>query len=376
MHSILHACRAAVPASKLIPRIANGSSRAFSRSSASLRGKSLPEFLEASTPALSAELAILNSQILLPLHLTHEQQQLVYKEKNRAALETDPVPITIGNVTLPLKHIDQNRMPNRWRTLKAIVDQSSTPEDWENVLRMMEGFRNAGVHVKGNRIEKIIRQMSEAGMHHLILKAAQRADKTDFKLDNPGIVYRAFGSMYDKAADSGWDLEETRKALSMSEQLLELMEDKEHLGKKEVGPHDLRASPLVIAVPTGLTAAIAKMFKDEDHFKVAKYASRLVDTLEQNNGEFLEITIPQMNNELKEKRNFFQNTPIFSLMILQRALKTSSKILGADMPKANVAKTVSDKLSELFKEIEENIDDSRQVLFRKHLEKYQKLEEV
>ena len=251
----------------------------------------LPEFLESSSPELASTLARFTSKVLLPEHLTKEQRDLVYKQENRPRLEAEPIEITLGEVTLPLEHIDRNRdRPSRWDTVKQVVEQSKTAEDWENVVRMMEGFHDASVQVKDKWFQKIVRGMNEAGMHHLILKSLQRAGKTGMRLRSDGLVRTVFNTLHERAASSGWDEAETGKMLRLAEQLTELMESDEHLGKVETQKLDPRASPFTISVPLELAAVKAKKYQqgqDADG-KVQKLATRLVNALNQDN--FLKVS--------------------------------------------------------------------------------------
>jgi hypothetical protein len=227
--------------------------------------------------------------VLLPEHLTKEQQQLVYKQENKARLEAEPIEITLGDVTLPLEHIDRNRdQPSRWETIKKVVEKSKTPEDWENVLRMMEGFVDAGIKLKSEWLQKVVRHLNKAQMQHLVLKALQRSNKTGLHLRDKNLTLYILQGLRNRAVMSEWDEEETGKMLRMTEQVIELLEDENHLGRQAPGPGDLRASPFVIAAPLELAAAAAKKRPTaQGHIKVIKYASRLMNALQQ--GTFLTV---------------------------------------------------------------------------------------
>ena len=91
---------------------------------------SLPEFLTPSSESLSALLYTLNTSILLPKHLNREQRALVYQKENAARLEAESIDITLGNVTVPLVHIDRARnQPSQRRSVREIVKGSSTADD-------------------------------------------------------------------------------------------------------------------------------------------------------------------------------------------------------------------------------------------------------
>lgn len=243
----------------------------------------LPVFLPASSPELTTLLSTLNARVLLPEHLTKEQQKLVFRPENKAKVEAEPIEITLGDVTLPLEHLDRFRdLPRRWKQLFSIIHASKTTEDWENVLRAVEGFENASIRLKLRHKQLVVRKLNEAGMQHLVLKALQRPGATGLRLRQPELVLEVLRGVHDKAALADWDKAALTKALSMAEQIVEMMEDKEHLARPTVeGEADCRGSPAVIAAPLELAAELAYRH-DGDVGKVRKLAGRLMVALGQH----------------------------------------------------------------------------------------------
>jgi hypothetical protein len=184
-------------------------------------------------------------------------------------------------VTLPLEHIDRNKdVPNRWDTLRKIMAASRTPEDWENVLRVVEGYRNAGIRIPPWRQAQIVRKLGIAGYQHLVLKALQRAGATGLRLRDAEVVREVVRAVRDKPAMADWEQEELKKACSMAEQVVELMDGDEHCGK-QVGALDHRSDPKVMALPLEMAAELAYRYEG-DVEKVKKYAQRLMTALEQH----------------------------------------------------------------------------------------------
>jgi hypothetical protein len=245
----------------------------------------LPVFLSPSSPELSSLLSTFNSKVLLPSHLTKEQQKLVFGQDNKAKLEAEPVEITLGEVTLPLEHIDRNRLPNRFETFKKIVKKSESKEDWENVVRMLEGFENAGIKAKPDWQELVVRQLNLSGNHHLILKALQRAKATGLRMSEYRVLAQVLRGVHDKAALSDWDKEETAKALRFAKQIVELLEDEEHCGGQTrgemVSEKDYRGKPAVVALPAELAAVLAERHGG-DVEEVKTLAGRLMAALKQD----------------------------------------------------------------------------------------------
>jgi hypothetical protein len=248
----------------------------------------LPVYLESPKPELATLLATLNSKILLPRHLTKEQQKLVYKQDQKAKLEAEPIEITLGDVTLPLEHIDRNHLPTRQKTIADILklsEEGASREDWENVVRMLEGFENAGIRLDTAKQAMVIRKLFQNGQENLVLKALQRPKATGLRMRDWRPLFQILRGAFDKPALADWEQIETENALRLAKQIVELLEDEEHCGAypigEEVSKHDFRGRPGVIAVPTGLAAALA-LRHEGDVEEVKKLAGRLVVAMKQH----------------------------------------------------------------------------------------------
>jgi hypothetical protein len=221
--------------------------------------------------------------------LTKDQQKLVYSQESRAKLEAEPVEITLGDVTLPLEHIDRNRLPNRFKRLRKIVSKSETKEDWENVVRCLEGFQEAGIKVHSDWQELVIRKLNLAGMQHLVLKALQRSKATGVKLSHVGVLRQVLRTVHDKAAVGDWAQDDTIKMHKLAKQVVELLEDEEHIpspqsrrvAKDESPEVDVRGRPSVVALPTEMAAVLADKYGG-DKEEVKKLSNRLVHALKQS----------------------------------------------------------------------------------------------
>ncbi|KAJ4373566.1 hypothetical protein N0V86_007708 [Didymella sp. IMI 355093] len=379
MHSIRRSCQSALRNANGAASFANGSRRAFSRSVA--RSKGLPVFLESSSAELSSTLAEINSKVLLPEHLTREQQKLVYKENGRAKLEAEPVEVTVGEVTLPLEHIDRNVRPGRWESLQGIVSQSETVADWENLVRVLEGFHSAGIEIKPQWQELVVRKLNENGHHSIVLKALQRVKATGLRLSNYPVAHRALKGARERAVDSEWDMEETVKALRYARQIVELMEEEEHHAVSSLkgikqGRTDWRSTPFVVAVPAEL-AAMAAQKHEGDIALVKSLANRLVNALKQDNTaapnkpqtKVLEPSAVQARDSIDRVSDLARQTEtdfkgkvaqtnglnqycqgLFESMVIWNALKTSKAVLGADMPLAAEAAEYESRAKQVLDE--------------------------
>jgi hypothetical protein len=245
----------------------------------------LPVFLAPSNPELSSLLSAFNAKILLPHHLTKEQKDLVYRQANKAKLEAEPVDITLGDVTLPLEHTDRNHLPKRLSTLAQIIKKSKTRDDWENVVRALEGFQNAGIHIKTGWQEMAVRHLNLNGMQQLVLKALQRPKASGLSMREWPVLVRVLSGIHDKAALADWDEEQTSKALRWAKQVAELLEHDEHHAEQSrgelVAAKDWRGKPAVVAVPTEMAAVLADRYGGSVE-EVHVLAGRLVAALKQD----------------------------------------------------------------------------------------------
>ncbi|KNG45997.1 hypothetical protein DDE82_007290 [Stemphylium lycopersici] len=323
--------------------------------------RALPNFLPPSNPELATLLSTFNSKVLLPSHLTKEQEKLVYSQESRAKLEAEPVEITLGDVTLPLEHLDRNVLPDRFHTLRAIVKDSKTAEDWENVVRCLQGFEEAGIPVKGQWQEMVVRKLNLAGMQHLVLKALQRPTATGLRLSNWGLLSQVLRTVHDKAALAGWEEEETTKALRMAKQVVELMESEEHCGRTFANPKpnqgDWRGHPVVIALPTEMAAVLAEKYGG-DKEEVKKMANRLVTAIKQRDymaslDAIAAKSTPALTDHQSrtgQRRYVMKHyLELLELIILENALKTSRSVLGSDMPLAQESQKYEARVEEVVK---------------------------
>ncbi|KAJ4346462.1 uncharacterized protein N0V89_010391 [Didymosphaeria variabile] len=365
MHSIRRNFRAALLDSSQIAFLANGSRRAFSRSTALHRG-ALPVFVEASSPELSQLLSTLNSKVLLPHHLTPEQEKLVFKPENRAKLEQEPIEITLGDVTLPLEHLDRNKdIPAYKVHLRTIVKASKTPEDWENVVRALEGYANAGLRLRAEQMAMVVRLLNRAGLQHLVLKLVQRAKATGLRLRNFDLIIAVLRSARDKAWQAGWEKEDLKKALSMAEQVVELMDNEEHLGNPKLTQEDFRTHPAVVAVPLEMAAELAYRHEG-DADKVKRYALRLMNALKQK--DFLAADIEKIEasaatTEADYRKPYLQtkalttlHNNLSTLIPIWNALSTARTVLDTEMPMADDAERMQRQLREVLRKGEDAME--------------------
>lgn len=242
----------------------------------------VPQFTNLSSPELETILTTLREKIIMPQHLTSEQRDLIYKAKNHKALVTDPVTATLDGEEFVLKPINRRKdLPRSRQSLYAAVDLMKTKGDWDNFPRLLEGLRHGGLQTSPDLLVRLTRKAGQAGRQDVVLECARQAEATGYYLNNVKVVRQILWWFQAMAVDSGFSAETTKKALSWSEQIFDLMELPEHGGKTPTSVElDPRVQSQTIGILLELAAVRASKHldgKDTDG-KVAKYAEKLAGT--------------------------------------------------------------------------------------------------
>lgn len=218
----------------------------------------------------------------MPSHLTSDQRNLIYKQRNHKSLITDPVIATLDGEEFTLRPINRRQdLPNLRKSLYAAAELMKTKGDWDNLPRLLEGLRHGGLKTTPNALTILSRKAGSAGRQDVLLECARQVEATGYRLYDSEVVRQTLWWFQAMAVDSKFEAEATKKALAWSEQIFEMMELPQHVGKgvKE-GELDPRVQPQSVAILLELAAARASKHldgKDVDG-KVAKYAERLSQT--------------------------------------------------------------------------------------------------
>jgi hypothetical protein len=241
----------------------------------------VPNFTEASSPELRDLLSTMREKVFLPAHLSKPHQALLFGARHRKVLEDDPVTVEVAGENFRLKHIDRTKdQPGTVEGLLNLISLMKDKKDWDNLPIFLEGLRIAGRKLKPQYMEKLVRKAGQAGQQQTILECARRVSRTGFALKDLNLVRQVMWWTQRKALSAGWTAQSTKKALSMAEQIADLLEDEKHCGGPVRGASDPRARPEVAGILLQLAAAHAKFSsgKDEDG-KVEIYSKRLLGTL-------------------------------------------------------------------------------------------------
>lgn len=294
----------------------------------------VPIFAEASSPELQDLLSTMRENIFLPAHLSKPHQALIFGARHQKVLEDDPVTVEVSGENFRLKHIDRMKdQPGTVEILLKFISLMKDKKDWDNLPIFLEGLRIAGRNLKPQYWEKLVRKAGQAGQQHIILECARRASRTGFVLKDLNLVREVMWWIQHKTLSTGWTAQSTKRALSMAEQIADLLEEEKHCGGSFLSGSDPRARPEVVGVLLQLVAAHAKLSsgKDEDG-KVEIYSRRLLGTLARKAN--LREALPE------GKELWTSNALLCNVTPIVYGMREAAEILG---PASEVAKQLKEQ---------------------------------
>lgn len=219
----------------------------------------------------------------------------MYDYRHQKELELDPIVLDVDGEEFKFGFIDPRKdMPNTEHLVQQAVDLMRTKADMSNIGPLLEGLKQAKRAVKWNLFPKIVRRAGFADATKVIVDAAVRVERTNFRLIHSETVNQLMCFIQKKALDSKWDKKETIKALELATKVIETME--EHKENHPTGLSwnegmTLRKMPLyrdpqVLAARLHLAAVLAvKHYGGQDpNGAVAKYATETLALWPQGTG--------------------------------------------------------------------------------------------
>lgn len=303
----------------------------------------VPKFQPTSSPELDILLSTFRDNVFLPAHLSKQHLKLVYGTKYQKDLETTPVMVNVAGEEFRLKHIDRTKdLPNQRKGIREAL-RLMEKKDWDNFPLILEGLTSAGRRLNANDVEKYIRSAGRAGRQDVVVESVRRVAKTGLRIDTRTIAKKVMWWIQYRALANDFSPAETKKALSMAEQVAVLMEDEKHAGGRVVDSEDPRTSPEVIGNLLELSAANAKQHggKDEDG-SVEKYAKKLLASLRDNNLEGMNAAM--YTDPLQHKMGQ-SNGMLRTLAPILYGVRTAASVLGPNSETAKGLRDLEKKLA-------------------------------
>lgn len=237
-------------------------------------------------------------------------------------------------------------IPDSWGSVvRAMSLMGTSRADWNNLLSLLEGMKNAGRKWRTWQVEKIVRDAGKAGMSGVIVECVRAAARTGLVLRDVRVVREAMWACRMRAVLSGWSKGETERALRNAEQLAELLEGKLHLGGKRPEGLDPRREADVLGAVCELAVvrAVRHLGGEDVDGKVERYVRRLVDNL-RGVGEEVAMEVQDKKDGLKTPWAATADYELMRWVPVRNALKMAPEVLGGKITQQDL---VNDKLKHL-----------------------------
>lgn len=252
--------------------------------------------------------------------------------------------VEIGGEEIRLKHINMTKdVPNQRKALREALGLMKDKKDWDNFLLLLEGLHSAGRVTDEIVMEQFVRMASLAGRQDVVLESARRVSKTGFRINTREIAKMVVWWIQYRALANGFSQADTKKALSMAEQIALLMEDKAHAGGRVADSEDPRTSPEVIGFLLELSALNAKHQggKDENG-SVEKYAKTLLANLRDKE---LEGMIRSRKNDPARVQEVESNSMLQTVAPILLGVRTAISILDQTSDTSRQLRELETKLA-------------------------------
>ncbi|KAL6858441.1 hypothetical protein J3F83DRAFT_750818 [Trichoderma novae-zelandiae] len=220
-------------------------------------------FAETENAEMNQILASIQETIILPAYLPEKQRKLVFDPKMKSFLEQNPIVIEVEGLEHKFSSIDRFRdIDNSKTVLSRALGSMRSRDDWANLGTLLAGYKKAGIRLKGNHWGKIVRMAGQSGNVLAVIECAKQAEKTGLVLTNPETVVRVLSYINDKITGSHWDEAETKQAQKWAEQVLDLIQRKEHMIEGQPTRERLHFSRLVRGMTLFTRASAVKVKRD------------------------------------------------------------------------------------------------------------------
>ncbi|KAL6895911.1 hypothetical protein HDV57DRAFT_30600 [Trichoderma longibrachiatum] len=220
-------------------------------------------FTETDNTEMNKILASIQETIILPAYLPEKQRKLVFDPKMKTYLEQNPIVIEVEGLEHKFSSIDRFRdIDNSKRILSKALASMRSRDDWANLGTLLAGYKKAGIRLKANHWGKIVRMAGQSGNILAVIECAKQAEKTGLLLTNPETVVRILSYVNDKITDSRWGEAETKQAQKWADQVLDLLQRKEHAVEGQPTRERLHFSRLVRGMTLFTRASAIKVKRD------------------------------------------------------------------------------------------------------------------
>jgi hypothetical protein len=285
---------------------------------------------------------------------------MLYRKKNKQLFEDNPRIVEFGGKDTQYQFIDRIRdVPNRDKLLKKAVDiiGDGGEKEWANLPTLLQAFyKIVQKPVEDKYIEKLIRKAAEHNNLPAFIKCLHMVDRTGLSLKNENTLEALLLAIRRRATHDEFRKAATLAALKYGSEIADLLETEQHGTGRVLGLDDPRTRPQVIALFLELAAVNAENHGGKDDTGVVKsYAKKLMGRIKEQPDSvevrvFPTYTIQQCRSTRSTNGSPLQLSEIqlqpvgqqrqfLFAVSLWHGLQLASKILGQDMPHAEIAKS-------------------------------------
>lgn len=326
--------------------------RTFTNSSTRQKHGVIPEFTKTTSPELDSHLAYVRENLIMPAHLQTDQQNLIYKKKYEKNLEGGAVKATIRDEEFTLKHIDKTKdIPRGQRALHSALKLMKENGHWDNLPNLIQGLRSAGAKIEPFYRTQVMRFLGRAGRQDLIIECLRRVSNTGMNLNDNTTLQQALWWMQFKGLMSEWDREQTSKALSWAEMIMEMLEEpKHHASGGGISPNRDRPENNGILLQLAAVRAEKHWGGEDTDGKVELWARKLLSGYSKWN---IDIQGPKRKKASQSNEWVCELVPVLhGVKVAQRVLNPSSKLVA---PLEQIEVDIEKLLPPLLKSAERHI---------------------
>ncbi|KAH6611017.1 hypothetical protein Trco_001037 [Trichoderma cornu-damae] len=203
-------------------------------------------FAETENSEMNKILNNIQETIILPAYLPEKQRKLVFDPKMKSYLEQNPIVIEVEGLEHKFSSIDRfTGIENSKAVLAKALKSMQSQEDWFNLGTLLAGYKKAGIRLKANHWGKIVRMAGTSGNIHAIIECAKQSEKTGLLFTNRETVVRVLSFINEKVTSSNWDEAETKQAQKWADQVLDLVQRREHTAEGQPTRERLHFSRVV-----------------------------------------------------------------------------------------------------------------------------------
>ncbi|CAI4217845.1 unnamed protein product [Parascedosporium putredinis] len=160
-------------------------------------------FDKTSNPELDAVFTEMLHKIILPARLPKKKRKIVSNAKFNQMLRVDPIVV-------------------------EAVRLMATRDDWNNLPRMLAGYRNAERRILAKDVSDIVKNAGRSGNIYAIIDALRNVKESGLRIRTLAFADEVLYWVQMRAVESGFAEDPTAKTKTWAVMLRELMEDPDH----------------------------------------------------------------------------------------------------------------------------------------------------